>query len=66
MTSQLLYVPLRRTCHVPIGYGIERYVQTEFHHNEGQVTLDADALDKLRNKILETPPHISSLEVLFE
>lgn len=66
MSTQLLYVPVRRSCSIPLGYSIEQYVQTEFHHNEGQVSLDADVLDKLRNKILDTPPHVTSLEALFE
>lgn len=66
MTSQLLHIPLRRSRSIPLGYSIEQYVEKEFHQNEGQATIDADTLDKLRNKIIDTSPHISSLEQLLE
>lgn len=66
MTSQLLYIPQRRTRSIPLGYTIEQYLEKEFHQNEGQASIDADSLDKLRNKILDTPPHVSSLDLLFE
>lgn len=66
MTSQLLYIPARRTVSAPLGYNIEQYIQNEFHFSEGQASVDADALDKLRNKILDTPPHVTSLDILFE
>lgn len=66
MTSQLLYVPLRRTQNVPLGFNIVNYVEKEFHQTEGQTTIDADSLDRLKGRVQDVQPHISSIDVLNE
>ena len=66
MATQLLHIPLRRTQAVPLGFNIAKYVETEFHQDQDQAAIDADSLDKLRNRTLDVQAHISFIDVLSE
>lgn len=66
MATQLLHIPLRRTQAVSLGFNIAKYVEAEFHQNQDQAAIDADTLDKLRNRIVEVQTHISFLDALSE
>lgn len=64
--SNLLYVPTRRTQPISISEGIKKCISDEYKQHPDKYLKELQAIDSLRESIVDFPLELSSLDVLFK
>jgi len=62
MSSNILFLPFRRTVNVSLSDAIKQYISTKYDQHPDMFTKDLEAIDQLRTAAIQSlEPHVSGI-----